>query len=577
MKLAVSFSRFLCVICILCGLAHALDRNAFTFTKYNLNASVDPDQQRLGVRGVITLRNDSSAPQKNVALQISSTLSWKSIQFEGKPVEFLTHTYTSDIDHTSELSEAIVTLPREVPPKQAIELNIGYEGTIPLDATRLTRIGVPAETARHTDWDQISPSFTAVRGIGYVVWYPVAIEAANLSEGNSMFETIGHWQARETNAIFDVQMSAPAGDTGQPLQILTNSNSAGCKFSEVNIPEQKDTLGCSLQLTGIAPPAFIIAPYEVMDSSAAIIRYFTDHKSGADIEVQAFTKTLPFVSDWFGALRQKPQVMELPDPKASSYESEGSLLTSFDELNDKLAESISVHQLTHAAFSSPRPWIYEGLAHFMQAAYEERRNGRQAAIDFLGSHLAAIVSAESAISQEHDRSTETSEALERTPIEEFYRSKAAYVWWMLRDMLGEAPLKKSLNAYHAKQDEDDSYLQKLIEAQTHADLQWFFDDWVYHDRGLPDFRITSVFSSPMASGGYLVTVTVQNLGNAGAEVPVLLQIAGGNATHRLKVLANAKASIRFEVPAAPQRVTLNDGSVPESDMSNNSYVIEAGK
>ncbi|MGH9566922.1 MAG: hypothetical protein ACRD4I_13115, partial [Candidatus Angelobacter sp.] len=414
----------------------------------------------------------------------------------------------------------------------------GYEGTIQFDATRLTRIGVPAETARHTDWDQISPSFTAVRGIGYVVWYPVAMEAASLSQGNAVFETTGHWRAKEADANFNLQMSVSAGDSAQPLEILLNGNPTGCKFSEVNIPERQGTLTCSLQLTGLASPAFIIAPYKVLDASAATIRYFANHKSGADIELQAFTKTLPFVSNWFGAPRQKPQVMEVPDPKASSYESGDSLLTSFDRLDDKLAESVSVHQLTHAAFASSRPWIYEGLAHFMQAAYEERRNGRQAGLDFLGSHLAAIASAESTISQEHNRSTETSQALTHTFIEEFYRSKAAYVWWMLRDMVGEAALKKSLSSYHAKQDDSDSYLQKLIEAQTHRDLQWFFDDWVYHDHGLPDFRVTSVYSSQLSSGGYLVTVTVQNLGDAGAEVPVSLQIAGGDATHRLKVLAN---------------------------------------
>ena len=60
-----------------------------------------------------------------------------------------------------------------------MELKIGYEGMIPLDTTRLTRIGVPAGVARHSDWDQIGESFTAVRGIGYVAWYPVATESAN--------------------------------------------------------------------------------------------------------------------------------------------------------------------------------------------------------------------------------------------------------------------------------------------------------------------------------------------------------------------------------------------------------------
>ncbi len=53
--------------------AFAIDREAFTFTKYDLDARIERDQQRLGVRGRLTLRNDSNAPQKIAVLQISST------------------------------------------------------------------------------------------------------------------------------------------------------------------------------------------------------------------------------------------------------------------------------------------------------------------------------------------------------------------------------------------------------------------------------------------------------------------------------------------------------------------------
>src|SRR5213080_4406502 len=170
----------LCVLCLLCGLnptATALDREAFTFTLYDLDVRVEPEQQRLGVRGKISLRNDSDASQKSLVLQISSTLSWRSIHIEGKRGEFISQTYTSDIDHTGALIEAIVTLPYPVAPKQTIALEIGYEGIIPQDTTRLARIGVPADVAKHSDWDQIGRSFTGVRGIGYVAWYPIATEA----------------------------------------------------------------------------------------------------------------------------------------------------------------------------------------------------------------------------------------------------------------------------------------------------------------------------------------------------------------------------------------------------------------
>src|ERR1700674_2533357 len=125
--------KWLCLVfwfCVLQAPAWSLDREAFTFTKYDLDVRVDPAQQRMGVRGRVTLRNDSALPQKYVCLQISSSLGWRSIQIDDKSVEFTAQTYTTDVDHTGALSEAIVTLPQEVAPHSTIELNVGYEGTI---------------------------------------------------------------------------------------------------------------------------------------------------------------------------------------------------------------------------------------------------------------------------------------------------------------------------------------------------------------------------------------------------------------------------------------------------------------
>ena len=106
--------------------AFAIDREAFTFTKYELDARIERDQQRLGVRGRLTLRNDSNTPQKIAILQISSSLDWRSIRADDKQLQFVSQPYTSDVDHTGSLSEAVVTLPRELKPKESIDLEIGY-------------------------------------------------------------------------------------------------------------------------------------------------------------------------------------------------------------------------------------------------------------------------------------------------------------------------------------------------------------------------------------------------------------------------------------------------------------------
>ena len=52
------------VLSVLMTPSLALDREAFTFTNYDLDVRIEPEQQRLGVRGKITLRNDSLVPRK---------------------------------------------------------------------------------------------------------------------------------------------------------------------------------------------------------------------------------------------------------------------------------------------------------------------------------------------------------------------------------------------------------------------------------------------------------------------------------------------------------------------------------
>src|SRR5438105_2471601 len=139
------------------------DRNAFTFTKYDLNLSIDPATSLLTARGTVTLRNDSSAPQSGVAMQLSSQLKWATIKIAGNPVPFDVAKLDSDIDHTGAVVEATFTLPQPLAPKATIDIEVGYSGNITQDFSRLTRVGVPAEQARASDWDRISPNFTALR------------------------------------------------------------------------------------------------------------------------------------------------------------------------------------------------------------------------------------------------------------------------------------------------------------------------------------------------------------------------------------------------------------------------------
>jgi hypothetical protein len=566
---------FLCVLCASVANAFSIDREAFTFTKYDLDVRIEPDQQRLGVRGKITLRNDSATPQKIAVLQISSSLDWRSIKVSGKQLQFVSHSYTSDIDHTGVLSEAVVTLPEAVPPKGTVELEVAYEGVVVLDATRLTRIGAPEDTAHNTDWDQINSKFTAVRGVGYVAWYPIATEAASLSEGKDLFEVMGRWKARESSSNMNLAISDPSSPDAASRVTLCSGQWS--EFATKEGTTQLRSGGWFLDPIGLSVPTLVVANYKRIERPSGIVYFFPGNEVSAEKYADAIETVTPFIAEWFGSPPGKAQTADLADPNATPFESGPLLLTPLTGADPKLAGLAAAHQLTHAAFSSPRPWINEGLAHFAQVLYLEHQTGRQSALDYMGLHRSAL----SAVESEKERQAtpprsedEANRSLINTSDEELYRSKAMCVWWMLRDMVGDQALKKALAAYHPEQDKEPSYMQRLIQAQTQKDLEWFFDDWVFRDRGLPDFKVESVFPRKTLTGGSMLTITVANSGGAGAEVPISVKFAGGEITKRLEVHARSKAVIRVEVSALPAEIVVNDGSVPETDVTNNSFKIE---
>lgn len=565
MKFAFKTLVFLSVLSASLVNCFSLDREAFTFTSYGLDIRVEPEQQRLAARGKITLRNDSPTPQKIAVLQISFSLGWRSIKAGGKQLQFVSQTYTSDIDHTGALSEAIVTLPEAVAPKGTVDLEIAYEGIIVLDATRLTRIGTPEAQANSSDWDQISTKFTAVRGIGYVAWYPIATETADISEATGLFETVARWKIREGGSRMRVQFEE-SGVLG-PACISYSADGGAVHYEGTS---------CTLESLGTAVPTFVKADYAVRQREYIAVHYLKGHDASAVVYADAAESVLPLLSEWFGKPHVPALTAELPDPHAAPFESGSLLLTPLGS-DPKLASMVAVHQLTHAAYVSPRPWINEGLAHFAQALYLEHQSGRPAALDYMVVHSSGFRRSES--NKEKQTTVPGSEgeanrSLINPADEELYRSKAMCVWWMLRDMVGDQALKKALASYHPDQDKEPSYMSRLIQAQTQRDLEWFFDDWVYRDRGLPEFKIASVFPRKTLKDSYILTVTVDNLGAAGAEVPLKVKVGKEEITKRIEVRAKSNAVIRVEVSALPVEIVVNDGSVPESDRTNNVFRVE---
>lgn len=544
--------------------APAVDRNALTFLNWDLELRIDTQAESLSVRGKIKLRNDSQATQRRAPLQISSSLNWASIRQNGAAIPFVASKVRSDLDHSAFVQEAIATLASPLPPGAMAELEVGYSGTVSLDTTRLAQLGMPLEVRAATDYDRITPTFTCLRGVGHVLWFPVSIEPAIMGEGNRLFEEISAWAVRHSSSSMMVSFldASSSLDPG----FFSNAQARGASSDGII----HDPFFAWNHL-GISGPVLFGGNYKPLTEgdyahSPLGIWFFLDHQLQAEDYARVIRDTAPTIS---GKEKFPAAFVDLPEAEDAAFEDDSFFLTPLKTIDRKSLELTIAFMLAHQSLWSPRAWIYEGAAHLAQVLMRERQDGRGAAIAYMEHRLSPFTLADTGSSD-----TVRSNSLINTTSEVFYRTKAMYVWWMLREIVGERALLDSLEQYDPAADKETSYMQKLLEKNSHKDLEWFFDDWVYQDKGLPELSVSNGFGRPSLQGLFLVSATVENKGGPAVEVPVTVRTQTGDVTTRLRVPGHGKNAVRVEVSGRPIEVTINDGSIPEIDRSNHTTAVK---
>jgi hypothetical protein len=240
---------------------------------------------------------------------------------------------------------------------------------------------------------------------------------------------------------------------------------------------------------------------------------------------------------------------------------------------------VMVHSLTHTWFRAEEPWMTEGLAQFMALQWIERNGGRDKALALLNDGMTALALADGAGG---------GEALENCSSEICYRTKAAYVWTMLKGLAGENALKQTLQAYRAVPAGKGGVeeFERLLERTSGKDLNWFFDDWVLHDKGLPDLSIVAVTPRQITradgadhvakgEGGWFVAVEVANDGGATAEVPITVRSGTLTTTETLRIPPRVRATKRIVFQSTPDEVLVGDGTMPELKTNVHRFAVTA--
>lgn len=549
------------------------ERTAVTITAWDLDVHLTRQQQAMEVHARVTLRNSSAAPLRQIVLQLSSTLHFETIGFRGKKVAFTQNTIASDADHTGKLEEAAIPLADALAPGAVLTLDVDYGGPIPLTAARLTSIGAPDATAEASDWDRIAEDFTGVRGFGNVVWYPVSSLPVLFSDGAKLFTEIGRQKRMDEDATVSLRITDEFVSQPPNVVLLDGHLINGVHPAAMPTASFPGVLTASLPSTrlGFETPSFFVEQRTETDGNGLRVLATAADAGSAARYIAAAGAVAPLVTAWLGKNHESVfTILDLPEVDDAPAET-GELLAAPLSTDDPAhLEPVVVHALAHGRFRSPRVWLNEGVAAFLGSLWIEANQGLTAAVENLNAGRPALALAEPATPGE-----DSGDDLLHAASAVYYRTKADYVLWMLRGIVGDAPLQSALQTYDPAQDTIPDYFQRLLEHTSGRDLQWFFDDWVYHDRGLPDLSITNVYPTRESAGHVLVAVDIANEGYAAADVPVTVKGYNGSVTERVRIPAHGQVTHRVAFSEDPIEVDVNDGTVPEVRDSIHEKILTA--
>jgi hypothetical protein len=471
----------------------------------------------------------------------------------------------------------------------------------------------------------------ALRGFGNVLWYPVSSPQYFLGQGNELFEAIGRMRLREAAAevhlrlAIEFQGEPPTAvyfcgrrsdlhtiSDNADAPVATNEGWATAEFAaeplgyramSLFVLNGKEDIVASVQGEGWKPEAATVAAEPAFSSSTGASQTAAPAKpppsldtsgapeaspGGAPVLAVATDSTVvpsqltgaaqpivPVLAVWFG--QHPPSAVTLIDHPGQAYEDGPLVVAPAAALASPEQSSALAYSLAHAWVQTGQPWIDEGLSGFASLVVSESQHGRDAALSELSELLRPLQIAEPGFDSETAENAPGApqgQPLIAATSEVYYRRKAAAVFWMLRSVLGDAALGEAIRTLvaeppsRATATEQALALEKLLEKTSGKDLGWLFNDWVLHDRGLPDLSFVDVTPRALPTGpghdsGWLVAVTMRNDGGATADVPVVVRSGAVSSMQRMRIAPFSEAVARILMAEAPTEVIVNDGSMPE--------------
>lgn len=200
----------------------------------------------------------------------------------------------------------------------------------------------------------------------------------------------------------------------------------------------------------------------------------------------------------------------------------------FDFGKEPVIDLVS-HELAHSWFGNlvtcknwAELWLNESFATYMEAAYRERVNGRADYLRKVKSDANAFLTDDAVTRRRHGlfnlRAGEVDKLFEVSAVT---YNKGGVVLHMLREQIGTEPFWKGINRYldrHKFANVETQDFQAAMEEASGQDLDWFFDQWVYH-AGAPRFVVSPTYNRRTKT----LKLTVSQTQKADNLVPAVFQ------------------------------------------------------
>ena len=229
------------------------------------------------------------------------------------------------------------------------------------------------------------------------------------------------------------------------------------------------------------------------------------------------------------------------------------------------------HELAHQWFGDyvttdnwANAWLNEGFAEFMPGQYWNEKLGAHAAQDYYADEYEQFIQIEE----------QRSMPLASLGSNNIY-PKGALVLAMLKDYLGPERFWASVHSYlsrHAFGTATSDDLRQAVLAATGANLDWFWDEWVY-GAGYPKLTVTASYDAGKAQLSLAVkqtqidSFTVDSTGRLFRvapvfHMPVIVRVGfnGREISHHAQLNAREQTLVIEGIKSAPTMVIFDDGN-----------------